>query len=332
MLNAAHHILARANEPAIRSRTAIHYAKAGRITQVSYAEFTSLVNRAANALKQLGAQRGERIPVLMNDAPLAAATMLAAMLIGAVPIPTNTKLRADEYAYIASDAGAKLFIADDEFLPLLSDVAGTRIIFIDTPNGFDDAFKSLVGRASSASFPAHTEADDAAFWLYSSGTTGKPKAIIHTHRSAAQTSKLLTEVMGITPESVVYCTSKLFFTFAFDNAFLGPLKAGAATVCTHEWADPDTVLRQIEAIRPTAFLSVPTFFRRVLALPDDNKIDLHIETDDEAYLTVDGQLHVQVRHGDTVSLTAAPDPCLFARVQERAYFTSTLMNRLRRSE
>jgi NAD+ kinase len=69
-----------------------------------------------------------------------------------------------------------------------------------------------------------------------------------------------------------------------------------------------------------------------LVLPDDNKIDLHIETDDEAFLTVDGQLHVPMRHGDTVSLTTSPDPCLFARVQDRAYFSSTLVNRLRRAE
>jgi NAD+ kinase len=69
-----------------------------------------------------------------------------------------------------------------------------------------------------------------------------------------------------------------------------------------------------------------------LVLPDDNKLDLHIETDDEAFLTVDGQLHVPMRHGDTVSLITSPDPCLFARVQDRAYFTSTLVNRLRRAE
>ncbi|MFL5733070.1 MAG: NAD(+)/NADH kinase [Chloroflexia bacterium] len=69
-----------------------------------------------------------------------------------------------------------------------------------------------------------------------------------------------------------------------------------------------------------------------LVLPDDNKLDLRMETDDEAYLTVDGQLHVALRDGDTVSLTTSPDPCLFARVQDRAYFSSTLVGRLRRAE
>ena len=69
-----------------------------------------------------------------------------------------------------------------------------------------------------------------------------------------------------------------------------------------------------------------------LVLPDDYKIGLHIDTDDEAFLTVDGQTHVPLVDGDTVSVTTSPDPCLFARVQDPAYFTATLVNRLRRAE
>jgi NAD+ kinase len=69
-----------------------------------------------------------------------------------------------------------------------------------------------------------------------------------------------------------------------------------------------------------------------LVLPDDKQIDLRIETDDEAFLTVDGQTHVPLVDGDTVRITTSPDPCLFARVQDPAYFTATLVSRLRRSE
>lgn len=69
-----------------------------------------------------------------------------------------------------------------------------------------------------------------------------------------------------------------------------------------------------------------------LVLPDDKQIDLRIETDDEAFLTVDGQTHVPLRDGDMVRVTTSPDPCRFARVQDPAYFTATLVNRLRRAE
>lgn len=69
-----------------------------------------------------------------------------------------------------------------------------------------------------------------------------------------------------------------------------------------------------------------------LVLPDDNCLDLHIDTDDEAFLTVDGQTHVPLVDGDTLRVTTSTDPCLFARVKERAYFTGTLVSRLRRAE
>ncbi len=69
-----------------------------------------------------------------------------------------------------------------------------------------------------------------------------------------------------------------------------------------------------------------------LVLPDDSNIDLHIDTDDEAYVTADGQSSAALKNGDTIRITTAPFACLFARVQERAYFCSTLVGRLRRAE
>ena len=69
-----------------------------------------------------------------------------------------------------------------------------------------------------------------------------------------------------------------------------------------------------------------------LVLPDDNCIDLYIDTDDESFLTVDGQTHVPLVDGDTIRITTSSDPCLFARVKDHAYFTATLVGRLRRAE
>lgn len=69
-----------------------------------------------------------------------------------------------------------------------------------------------------------------------------------------------------------------------------------------------------------------------MVLPDDNTIELEIDTDDESFLTVDGQSFVALSDGDRIRVTVAPQPCLFARVQDRAYFSSTLVNRLRRAD
>jgi NAD+ kinase len=69
-----------------------------------------------------------------------------------------------------------------------------------------------------------------------------------------------------------------------------------------------------------------------MVLPDDSQLDLHIDTDDEAYVTSDGQSSEVLKDGDTIRITTAPFACMFARVQDRAYFYSTLVGRLRRAD
>ncbi len=108
--------------------------------------------------------------------------------------------------------------------------------------------------------------DDRAFILYSSGTTGRPKGVVHVHANAAQAGKMLREVLGVREGDVVFATSKLFFAFALDNAFTGALSCGAATVLNEAWPDAAEVAAQVARHRPRFFFTVPTFFRRLLAL------------------------------------------------------------------
>jgi benzoate-CoA ligase len=262
-LNAAEVILARSMEPAIRMRPAIHFN--GKV--ISYTEFHAMVNRAANTFLGMGVARGERVPLLLNDSPLYAACILGLMKIGAVAIPLNTKLKLEEYAFIAADCGAKWLVHDPMFAGVLGEAAGVRLL---PACGAKDSMLRRMNTASSHAAFAVLEEEDPCFWLYSSGTTGSPKGIIHTQRGAAQTSKLMREVLKIDEGSVVFCTSKLFFAFALDNALLGVIRAGAATVLNEAWADPETVVMQAGSIKPDAFLTVPTFFRRLLQLPEEN--------------------------------------------------------------
>jgi len=261
-LNAAELILARSMEPAIRMRPAIHFG--GKT--INYAELHTLVNRAANAFLGLGVARGERVPLLLNDSPLYAAAILGLMKIGAVVIPLNTKLKPEEYKYIATDCGARVLVHDAAYAESLREVAGVKLLA--RAGGGDSLTRRMDSASSHAAFAA-LEDEDPCFWLYSSGTTGWPKGIIHSQRGAAQTSKLLREVLMIDETSVVLCTSKLFFAFAFDNALLGVIRSGAATVLNEAWADPETVIAQAGRIKPDVLLTVPTFFRRLLQLGAD---------------------------------------------------------------
>lgn len=253
-LNAADAILAKGLEAHMRERPALIHA--GGAT--TFGQLAALVEHAGAALAQLGVQRGERVALLMKDSPLFCATFLAAMKIGAVAIALNTRLPASDLAFIVADSEAKLLIADEEFLAAAS-TTNAKVVPVQ-------AFAAAAHAAPGGTPSAATRADEPAFWLYSSGTTGRPKAIIHSHFNAAHAGKLLREVVDLDEGMVVLCTSKLFFAFALDNAFLGPLSLGAATVLNEGWPEPDAIVEQVERYRPSAFFTVPTFFRRLLTL------------------------------------------------------------------
>ncbi|MDA0225897.1 MAG: AMP-binding protein, partial [Proteobacteria bacterium] len=103
--------------------------------------------------------------------------------------------------------------------------------------------------------------------IYSSGTTGRPKGIIHTHRVLEVAGQLQREVLALQPGDSVFATSKLFFSYALENGLLGPLSIGATAILHPDWAEAETVAALIARHAPTAVFSVPSFYRRLLALP-----------------------------------------------------------------
>jgi benzoate-CoA ligase len=262
-LNAADVILASAREPRFRERTAIVHAGGA----LSYGALDAAVSQAAHALSALGLKRGERVAFLMHDSPRFCAAFLGALRAGAVALALNQRLPAEDLAFIVGDSGARLVVADPDLLELArAACAGTTARLVPA-RGPGDSLEAAVAQAPTAFAAAATRADEPAFWMYSSGTTGKPKGILHSHANAAHAGKLYREVLRADEPFVVLATSKLFFAFALDHAFLGALACGATTVLNEGWPDPETILAQARAHRPTIFLSVPTFFRRLLELP-----------------------------------------------------------------
>ncbi len=263
-LNAVDVLLAHADTAALGGRPAI--VQDGRET--SYGALAELTGRVASVLRDTGLEAGERVCLLMNDTPLFCAAFLGALRAGAVAIPLNTRLPAEELRFIVEDSDAALLIYDPSFALLAGEIAGARARpRLLAARGAEVSLEARA-RAASAIVRSHpTRGADPAFWLYSSGTTGRPKAIVHSHANAAQAGKLLREVANAGPGSVVLATSKLFFAFALDNAFTGALACGATTILNEGWPEPEAIVAQVAQHRPSVFFTVPTFFRRLLALP-----------------------------------------------------------------
>jgi benzoate-CoA ligase family protein len=141
---------------------------------------------------------------------------------------------------------------------------------VTTGAGPDDLAARLAAAAPELTAEPMT-GDDMAFWLYTSGTTGGPKAAIHLHRNLLACRHYGVDVLGADERDRVFATSKLFFAYALGNALLIPLYVGARTYLQAAWPEPAGVCRVLESFAPTLFFSVPTFYGHLLRadLPRD---------------------------------------------------------------
>jgi benzoate-CoA ligase len=254
---------------------------AGR--ELTYGDVARGTNRVGNVLKRLGVGMEQRVVLLLPDGPEFVYAFWAALKIGAVPIPTNTLLTARDYEYILNDSRAPVAIVGEELAPTIAGL-GTRLGFLrhvvvtggaTIPAG-GLALADLIAGASPELDVAATTKDDVAFWLYTSGTTGTPKAAVHLHHDMVVCCEGFgRHVLEIGPEDRTFSVAKLFFAYGLGNALYFPFHVGAATVLYPGRPEPTRVFEVIARERPTLFFAVPTAFAALLQVPDaERRYDL----------------------------------------------------------
>ena len=238
---------------------------------VSYAQLHECVNRFGNALRRsLGVRIEERILLLLQDTPDFACCFFGAIKIGAVPVPVNTLLKPHDYEYLLNDSRARVMVVSQALRLCIDEIPRERLPFLDhivVAGGYSDgaSLSALCAGQPCELNPAPTCKDDAAFWLYSSGSTGLPKACIHLHHDMMVAAQLYARgILDIAETDRFFSVAKLFFAYGLGNSLYFPLAVGATSILLPGPPSPQSVFEVIERHRPTLFFSVPSNFVALL--------------------------------------------------------------------
>lgn len=248
--------------------------------QVTYGDLMARVCRFGGALRRLGVHREERVVMVLNDTPAFPTVFYGAQRIGAVPVPANPLLRWEDHRYFIADSYARAVVVDAEHLDkvrlALEGLAEPVTLIV--ANGRADgalALEDLLASGDDFLPPAPTHRDDMAFFLYSSGSTGLPKGVVHLHHDILYTCETYARhVLRLTAADVTFSAAKLFHAYGLGNNMTFPYWAGAATVLVPARAAPQPALETIQHYRPTVFFGVPTLYNAILNFPDRGRYDL----------------------------------------------------------
>ncbi|HJO72625.1 MAG TPA: benzoate-CoA ligase family protein [Rhodospirillales bacterium] len=244
---------------------------------VTYGELAEGVNRSGNALIDLGIKVGERVLMVVKDCPEFITLFFGAIKVGIIPVPVNTMMRTTDYRYLIDDSECAALVYSPESAETVEQAlsaAGFQPAHVLRTEGAG-GFTEHMSNASVALEPLATALSDECFWLYSSGSTGNPKGVVHVHQDIVCTSqRYAVDTLGLNEDDVCFTMSKLFHSYGFGNAMTFPLWIGGSVVLSDRRASPEMVFEIIEQFRPTAFFGVPTLYAQGLKILETAEPDL----------------------------------------------------------
>lgn len=248
----------------------------------SFLDLWRLTNKLGNVLRAMGVEPDNRVLLIFEDSPEWVAAWLATMKVGAVGTHAYTYLTADDYLGLIELVRPKVVIVDQVTLGRVREAAAQlkypkALLVAGATGQLGDGEFSLHQMIESADEELEVEPthrDDIAFWNFSGGTTGKPKAVPHKHRDGVVCFESFNRVLPYTSNDVVLRVPKLFFHYSRDLGLLFPLRSGAAVVLFEERTTAALTFELMSKYKPTVLINVPTMMRTMIQTPVDERADM----------------------------------------------------------
>ncbi|MBX7101065.1 MAG: benzoate-CoA ligase family protein [Myxococcaceae bacterium] len=246
---------------------------------VTYGALAEQVNRTAGLLRTLGLESEQRVLLAMPDTPEFAYAWFAAVQVGGVVSAINPDTKAEELEYFLNYTRARVLFADGITLPALAQVRARcphlkRVLVSRGAHGGDLDFAAERARTPPDPAIAATHRDDTAVWLYTSGSTGFPKAAVHKqHDFVFNALTYALPVAGYRASDKCLSVPRLAFGYALGTNLLFPLLAGGSAVLFPEKPTPDVLFAHLKKHRPTFLTLVPTSLNQMLGHPQLESVD-----------------------------------------------------------
>jgi benzoate-CoA ligase family protein len=267
----------------------IEEGKGGRVAlrtpkeELTYDQVVAAANKIGNALRHLNLRPEDRVLIGLNDTPEFVATIFGTLRVGGVVAMVNPLLTPEELRYYLEYTRARFFVCTQEvatkvepFALEVGTLEGVLVVGDEVVSG--GLFRSYLQATMEESArltPYATHKDDPAYWLFTSGTTGKPKANIHHHKDFPwNCERYAKATVGYDHTDVTLSVPKLFFGYATGSNLFFPFAAGGTACIFPERATPEKVFEMVQHFAPTMLVSVPTMILAMVQHPKRRDFDL----------------------------------------------------------